>query len=105
MIDISPMASAWAHPLDATSARLTGANIYASPVSSAEVEPDSPGQTVILPFVPSRRLVLSHPRVRCDLMCCQANALVTTAIEDGRIDELGIVVLDEMYMIDEAKRG
>jgi replicative superfamily II helicase len=30
---------------------------------------------------------------------------VNTAIFNGRIDELGMVVLDEMHMIDEANRG
>jgi replicative superfamily II helicase len=35
----------------------------------------------------------------------QANALVNTAIEGGRIDDLRIVVLDELHMIDEENRG
>lgn len=30
---------------------------------------------------------------------------MNTAIFDGRIDELGIVVLDEMHVIDKANRG
>lgn len=39
------------------------------------------------------------------LTCRQANALVNTAIEDGRIDELRVMVLDELHMIDEENRG
>ena len=35
----------------------------------------------------------------------QANSLVNTAIEDGRVDDLAIVVLDELHMIDEENRG
>ena len=30
---------------------------------------------------------------------------MNTAIEDGRIDELRIVVLDELHMVDEENRG
>jgi DEAD/DEAH box helicase len=39
------------------------------------------------------------------LTCFQANSLVNSAVEEGRIDELGIVVLDELHMIDEENRG
>ena len=35
----------------------------------------------------------------------KANALVNTAIEDGKIDQLGIVVLDEVHMLDDESRG
>lgn len=42
---------------------------------------------------------------RLHLTCRKANSLVNTAIEDGRIGDLGIVVLDELHMIDEENRG
>ena len=32
----------------------------------------------------------------------QANALVNTAIDDGSIGQLKVVVLDELHMIDDA---
>ena len=35
----------------------------------------------------------------------QANGLVNTAIEDGTIADLGVIVLDELHMIDDDHRG
>lgn len=35
----------------------------------------------------------------------QANMLVNTAIEQCTIDDLGVVVLDELHMIDDDHRG
>jgi len=35
----------------------------------------------------------------------KANALVNSAIEDCTIDKLGVVVLDELHMLDEDNRG
>ena len=35
----------------------------------------------------------------------QANGLINTAISDGYIDDLGVVVLDELHMIDDDHRG
>lgn len=35
----------------------------------------------------------------------KANALVNMAIEEGRIDQLGVVVLDELHMLDDEGRG
>ncbi|ERF70155.1 hypothetical protein EPUS_00342 [Endocarpon pusillum Z07020] len=46
--------------------------------------------------------------VDIDIAVCtieKANALVNAAIEEGRIDELRVVVLDELHMIDEENRG
>ena len=43
-----------------------------------------------------------------DIAVCtieKANALVNTAIEDGTVNELGIVVMDELHMIDDDHRG
>ena len=43
-----------------------------------------------------------------DIAVCtieKANSLVNTALEDGKIDQLGIVVLDEMHMLDDENRG
>jgi replicative superfamily II helicase len=43
-----------------------------------------------------------------DIAVCtieKANSLVNTAIENGKIDQLGIVVLDELHMLDEENRG
>src|SRR2546423_12637732 len=43
-----------------------------------------------------------------DISVCtieKANALVNTAIGNGKIGELGIVVLDEMHMLDDKNRG
>ena len=43
-----------------------------------------------------------------DIAVCtieKANALVNSAIEDGKIDQLGIVVLDELHMLDDEGRG
>lgn len=37
--------------------------------------------------------------------CVQANMLVNTAIEQHTIDDLGVVVLDELHMIDDDHRG
>jgi replicative superfamily II helicase len=35
----------------------------------------------------------------------QVNSLADTAIEDGKMDELGIVVLEELHMMDDGNRG
>ena len=35
----------------------------------------------------------------------QANSLVNQAIEQCQIDDLGVVVLDELHMIDDGQRG
>jgi hypothetical protein len=35
----------------------------------------------------------------------QANSLVNAAIEDFSIDKLGVVVMDELHMIDDESRG
>ena len=35
----------------------------------------------------------------------RANSLVNTAIEDGKIDQLGVVVIDELHMLDDESRG
>ena len=35
----------------------------------------------------------------------KANSLVNTAIEEGQIDKLGIIVVDELHMIDDENRG
>ena len=35
----------------------------------------------------------------------QANGLINTAIEEARIDELGVLVVDELHMIDDPHRG
>ena len=43
-----------------------------------------------------------------DIAVCtieKANSLVNAALEDGKIDQLGIVVLDEMHMLDDENRG
>jgi DNA polymerase theta len=43
-----------------------------------------------------------------DIAVCtieKANSLVNTAIEEGTIDQLGIVVLDEIHMLNEENRG
>ena len=43
-----------------------------------------------------------------DIAVCtieKANALVNTAIKDGTVNELGIVVMDELHMIDDDHRG
>jgi len=43
-----------------------------------------------------------------DIAVCtieKANALVNIAIEDGTVNELGIVVMDELHMIDDDHRG
>ena len=43
-----------------------------------------------------------------DIAVCtieKANALVNTAIEEGKIDQLGILVLDELHMLDDEGRG
>lgn len=43
-----------------------------------------------------------------DIAVCtieKANALVNSAIEDGKIDQLGILVLDELHMLDDEGRG
>ena len=43
-----------------------------------------------------------------DITVCtieKANALVNTTIEEGKIDQLGIVVLDELHMLDEENHG
>ena len=43
-----------------------------------------------------------------DIAVCtieKANSLVNTALENGKIDQLGIVVLDEMHMLDDENRG
>lgn len=43
-----------------------------------------------------------------DIAVCtieKANALVNSAIEEGHIQQLGIVVLDELHMLDEEHRG
>jgi replicative superfamily II helicase len=43
-----------------------------------------------------------------DIAVCtieKANALVNSALEDGRVQELGIVVLDELHMLDDEGRG
>lgn len=44
----------------------------------------------------------------CDVAVCtieKANMLVNSAIEEGTIDELGIVVCDELHMLDDEHRG
>ena len=44
----------------------------------------------------------------CDVAVCtieKANMLLNSAIEEGTIDQLGIVVCDELHMIDDAHRG
>lgn len=35
----------------------------------------------------------------------QANALINTAIDDGTISDLKIVVLDELHMVEDSHRG
>ena len=43
-----------------------------------------------------------------DIAVCtieKANALVNAAIEEGHIDQLGIIVLDELHMLDDEGRG
>jgi hypothetical protein len=43
-----------------------------------------------------------------DIAVCtieKANTLVNAAFEEGSIDQLGIVVLDELHMLDDANRG
>ena len=43
-----------------------------------------------------------------DIAVCtieKANALVNSAIEEGKIDQLGILVIDEMHMLDDESRG
>lgn len=35
----------------------------------------------------------------------QANSLINSAIEDLTIDKLGIVVMDELHMLDDENRG
>lgn len=35
----------------------------------------------------------------------QANALINTAIEECTINDLGVVVLDELHMLDDENRG
>jgi replicative superfamily II helicase len=43
-----------------------------------------------------------------DIAVCtieKANALVNSAIEDGHISQLGVVVLDELHMLDDEHRG
>ena len=59
----------------------------------------------MLQFAPSRRLALFLLGLRVHLTHQQANALVNTAIEDGIIGDLAIMVLGELHMIDEENRG
>ncbi|KAJ9652043.1 hypothetical protein H2198_008705 [Neophaeococcomyces mojaviensis] len=44
----------------------------------------------------------------CDVAVCtieKANLIVNSAIEEGTIDELGVVVCDELHMLDDEHRG
>lgn len=39
------------------------------------------------------------------LICMQANAIINASIEDGSVGKLGVVVMDELHMIDDEHRG
>jgi len=43
-----------------------------------------------------------------DIALCtikKANSLVNATIEDGKSDQLGIIVMDELHMLDDENRG
>ncbi|ETN46287.1 uncharacterized protein HMPREF1541_00471 [Cyphellophora europaea CBS 101466] len=60
----------------------------------------------VMGFLGGSRAKLTWPDF--DIAVCtieKANALVNSAIEEGRIHQLGIVVLDELHMVDDEGRG
>jgi replicative superfamily II helicase len=44
-------------------------------------------------------------QIKCPLLTRQANSLVNAAIDDLSIGKLGVVVMDELHMIDDESRG
>lgn len=48
---------------------------------------------------------LNRSDIPVGLTVLQANSLVNTAIEQCTIDDLGVLVLDELHMIDDDHRG
>ena len=66
------------------------------------------GPILTLQFARSRRLLPIGLVVEVGislLMLCQANWLVNDAIENCTTDNLGVVVMDELHMIDDYYRG
>lgn len=53
----------------------------------------------------SRRFAGILPFYQREFNVVQANALVNSAIEECTISKLGIVVMDELHMLDDGHRG